>query len=177
MSKKFLAVLIMGAVAVVHCGSGKDSNKKPSKNKDEIIYPLAPDFETVDINGNKVKLSDYRGKVVILDFWATWCPPCRYEIPGFVDLYSKNSNILMVIGVALDTGNDRLEKVKNFYKAFKMNYPVVMANEDILRKYPGISAIPTTFVIDKKGYIKRYYVGARPPDVFKKDLEELSRED
>ena len=90
----------------------------------------APAFNLQDLSGNPVKLSDYTGKVVILDFWATWCPPCRAEIPNFVELqkeYGKQG--LVVIGVSLDEGG--VAGVADFAKSQNVNYPIVMGNQDV----------------------------------------------
>jgi cytochrome c biogenesis protein CcmG/thiol:disulfide interchange protein DsbE len=123
----------------------------------------APDFNLTDIHGKPFRLSDYKGKVIILDFWATWCPPCKAEIPFFIELekqYGKDG--LAVLGAALDDPG----KVKNFYKAHAMNYPVAVADQELSMVYGGIQGIPTTFVIDRDGYIREKFVGYRPKQVF-----------
>jgi peroxiredoxin len=135
----------------------------------------APDFALPLITNEKdtLKLSDLKGKVVILDFWATWCRPCRMEIPSFIDLYKtyKDSGFVMV-GIAID----KVEKVKKFYKRFKLNYPVVMSNKKLELAYGGISGIPTTFVLDKSGRIYKKYVGYRPKSTFEEDIKKLLKE-
>lgn len=132
----------------------------------------APDFTLVNKDGQRVSLSDYRGKVVILDFWATWCPPCKAEIPGFVKLYNKYQNEdLAIIGVSLDqTG---WSDVRPFIQNYKMTYPVVLGNMDVSDAYGGIRSIPTTFVLDKTGAIQKKYVGYRPEEVFENDYLSL----
>ncbi len=135
----------------------------------------APDFALPHHNNPKdtLRLSDLKGKVVILDFWATWCRPCRMEIPGFIELYKtyKDSGFVMV-GIALD----QKSKVEKFYKSHKMNYPVVIGDRAISKAYGGITGIPTTFVLDKEGRIYKKYVGYRPLSLFKKDVETLLKE-
>ena len=105
----------------------------------------APDFELENIKGGKLKLSDYKGKVVILDFWDTWCPPCREEIPDFVELYKKYNENVVIIGAAFAQRGKKA--VEDFYKEYKMNYPVVIATQATARDFGGIRGIPTTFVI------------------------------
>jgi thiol-disulfide isomerase/thioredoxin len=105
----------------------------------------APDWQLNDVEGKSVKLSDFKGKVVILDFWATWCPPCRAEIPGFVALQKKYA--------------DRGFTMIGFMSKFAMNYPVVIGNQKVTDDYGGIRAIPTTFVIDQQGNIVTGFEG------------------
>ncbi|HRU39833.1 MAG TPA: TlpA disulfide reductase family protein [Candidatus Goldiibacteriota bacterium] len=133
-------------------------------------YMKAPDFDLKDINGKSLKLSDYRGKVVILDFWATWCPPCKAEIPSFIELHKEYKGDLVVIGLALE--ND-LAKVKTFYMRNNMNYPVALSPQDIPLQYGGIQGIPTTFIIDREGNIRDRYVGFRPKTMFEEAYNAL----
>ena len=112
---------------------------------------LAPDWKLKNLEGKTVELSEFRGKVVILDFWATWCIPCRVEIPRFVELQKQYADKgPVVIGVSLDEQGP--EVVKKFVKQFGVNYPVVIGNEKIADAY-GIEGLPTTFVIDRHGRI------------------------
>ena len=113
---------------------------------------IAPDFQLKDIDGKTVKLSDYRGKAIILNFWATWCPPCKTEIPWFVDLQNKYSGQgLEVLGVALDDSSEK--DIADFAKEMKMNYPVLIGKEETSDLYGGVAALPTTFYIDRGGKI------------------------
>ena len=172
------AILLFFSFAVYGMGSRKAAESPaPNKNgqKDTQAANTAPDFSLTDINGETLKLSDYAGKVIILDFWATWCPPCRTEIPFFIELqeeYGKKE--LAVIGIAMDDES----KVKSFAKEFKINYPVAAVegaqSRQISTAYGGVRGLPTTFVIDKEGLIQRKYVGFRPKSVFEADYKELS---
>lgn len=133
---------------------------------------VAPDFVLNSVDGKTVKLSDYRGKVIILDFWATWCPPCRAEIPHFIALqneYAKEG--LQIIGISMD--RDGTKAVAPFYKRMAMNYPVLLSDGKVELKYGGIRAIPTTFIIDKNGKIAKRYVGFQEKTVFEKDIKGL----
>lgn len=134
-------------------------------------HPAAPDFSLRDISGKTIKLSEYRGKVVILDFWATWCGPCRIEIPEFVEMQNRYGNQgLAVIGVSMDDG---LDPVISFYKEFRMNYPVVMGNDRLGEMYGGILGLPTTFLIGRDGRIYAKHVGATSISVFEEEVKQL----
>jgi peroxiredoxin len=118
----------------------------------------APDWQLSDVDGKPVKLSDFKGKVVILDFWATWCPPCRREIPGFVAIQKKYAEKgFTVIGVSVDEQGPSV--VKPFIHQLGMNYPVVMGTPKIVVDYGGIEAIPTTFIIDRQGNVVTSFQG------------------
>jgi len=112
----------------------------------------APDFALKTYEGNVIKLSDLKGKIVMINFWATWCPPCKAEIPGFIEVYKKYKNKgFELIGIALD--EEGWEKVKPFVKKNKINYPIVLGTKKVVMDYGGLGVIPTTFIIDKNGFI------------------------
>jgi thiol-disulfide isomerase/thioredoxin len=132
----------------------------------------APDWQLNDLNDKTVKFSDFRGKVVILDFWATWCVPCRVEIPNFVELQKQYGDKgLRVVGVSLDEQGP--EVVKKFVKQFGVTYPIVIGNQKVAEAYGGIDAIPTTFVIDRQGRIVNQHMGYIDKDVFEKEIQSL----
>lgn len=162
-SINFLLFLIL----IVNISFTMSKNSKKI-SKDDSIYK-SYDFSEIDIFGKeKISLSKYKGKVILLNFWATWCPPCRMEIPDFVELYKNYSNKLIIIGISLDESG--VENVKKFYEYFKMNYPVIMGTRDIVIKFGGITAIPTSFIIDKNGEIVKKLIGFRNKDQI---LEEI----
>lgn len=132
---------------------------------------LAPDFSLPDLAGKQLDLSAYRGKVVLLDFWATWCDPCREEIPRFVDLQNKyRDQGLQIIGVSMDDGP---EPVRDFYRHFQMNYPVVMGNAKIGELYGGVLGLPIAFLIGRDGRIYARHIGATDISVFEKEVANL----
>lgn len=118
----------------------------------------APDFNLPTSDGKSLKLSSLKGKVVILDFWATWCPPCRKGIPDLIDLKKKyGAKGVEIIGISVD--QDTKPEVVPFIKDYGINYPVVYADNNVVMQYGGIRAIPTSFVIDKQGKIVASYEG------------------
>ena len=141
-------------------------------SQNNIIGKPAPSFKLLDLNGKEVSSSSYKGKVVILDFWATWCPPCVKEIPHFIELYDKYKDQgLEIIGISVDQQGTGI--VKAFKQRYKINYPILMADRQVATAYGNIRSIPTTFVIDKSGNIQRVYVGYRDKAVFEADIKEL----
>jgi peroxiredoxin len=119
--------------------------------------PLAPDFTLTSVNGKTITLSQFRGKVILLDFWATWCAPCRSAIPHLKDLYKAyREKGLEIIGLSLDKGNP--ERVRKFAANMGIEYTIIMADDDLVKKY-GISPIPTTYLIDREGYITNKWIG------------------
>lgn len=141
------------------------------KSTDIRENSVAPDFSLPDLAGQRVDLSSYRGKVVLLDFWATWCDPCRDEIPHFVDLQNKyGEQGLQIIGVSMDDGP---EAVRDFYQRFKMNYPVVMGNAKTGELYGGVLGLPIAFVIRRDGRIAEKHIGATDISVFEKEIVTL----
>ena len=130
---------------------------------------LAPDFSLPDLTGQKLDLSSYRGKVVLLDFWATWCDLCRDEIPHFVELQNKyGSQGLQIIGVSMD---DEPEPVRDFYQRFKMNYPVVMGNAKTGELYGGVLGLPIAFLVGRDGRISAKHIGATDVSVLEEEIK------
>ena len=113
----------------------------------------APDFVLTDLQGHNLKLSDLRGKAVVLNFWATWCPPCKEEIPWFVELQKRyGSQGLQVIGVSMDDDGDQKDVAK-FAAANSINYPVLLGKDNVANQYGGIEYLPTTFYIGRDGVV------------------------
>ncbi|QQS35267.1 MAG: TlpA family protein disulfide reductase [Ignavibacteriales bacterium] len=132
----------------------------------------APDFALKSTTGKTVKLSEYKGKIVILDFWATWCGPCRKGIPDLIDLQNKYKNDLVVIGISVD--QDRTKKeVEPFIKNYGINYPIVYFDDKVIKDYGGIQSIPTSFIIDKEGNITNRHIGLYPKYIYEEEIKEL----
>jgi peroxiredoxin len=137
--------------------------------------PAAPDFTVKDLDGKTISLSALKGKVVLINFWATWCPPCREEIPDFVAFYNENKDRgLEIVGLSVDKMT--AEELKPFVAHFKMSYPVALATSKIIRDFEPGDAIPTTIVIDKKGVIRDKQVGAMDRATLNKLFQKLSAE-
>lgn len=130
--------------------------------------PLAPDFTLPQLNGQPLSLSSYRGKVVLLDFWATWCVPCRAETPRFVELQQKYGDRgLQIIGISMD---DSPDPVAPFVKQFQVNYPIVMGTAKTGEQYGGILGMPIAFLIDREGHIVSKHIGATDAAVFEREI-------
>ena len=143
----------------------------PSPKSAAANYLPAPDFTLPQLDGHDLRLSSYRGKVVLLDFWATWCDPCREEIPHFVDLQNKYADAgLQVIGVSMD---DSADPVRPFYQEFHMNYPVVMGTAKTGAMFGGVMGLPITFLIRRDGKIHAKHIGATDAAVFEKEIKSL----
>jgi len=152
-----LTVVIIGMLAV---GSYLDRARKhgPAKLVGDVHNAAAPDFELPSLDGRKVKLSDFRGQAVLLNFWATWCSPCKIEMPWFVELqkqYAKDG--LVVLGVAMD--DTESSKIAEFASDLGVNYPVLLGTDQVSDDYGDVRALPTTFYIDRNGTIVAKAVG------------------
>jgi thiol-disulfide isomerase/thioredoxin len=133
--------------------------------------PANWDFKLKDMNGKEIELASFKdqNKVVLLNFWATWCGPCKAEIPGFIELQEKYKDKLTIIGYSVD---DTAELAKKYAKEYKMNYPIVLGEgrEDVQDAYGPIWGIPASFIISKDGKVCRKHMGIAPKAVFEKEL-------
>ena len=151
--------------------SYRHSQGSPPTSTSAKQHRPAPDFALPLIDGGQLQLSSYRGKVVLLDFWATWCVPCREETPHFVELQQKyGAQGLQIIGVSMD---DSPDPVHTFYQQFHVNYPVVMGTADVGAAYGGVLGLPIAFLIDREGRIYAKHMGATGAAVFEKDITTL----
>jgi peroxiredoxin len=135
----------------------------------------APAWKLQDLDGKVVSLEQFKGKVVVLDFWATWCGPCRMEIPGYTELTRKYaSEGLVIVGVSVDEGGP--EVVKPFAQKMGINYQLVMGDEAVATAYGATEAIPTTVIIDRNGQIRHRKVGAEETSEYEKTILAVLRE-
>ena len=149
--------------------SGADSGAACMANAKQANF----DFTMKDVDGNNVSLSTYKGKVVLLNFWATWCGPCKAEIPGFVRLQEKyRDKGLVIVGYSVD---DTAEKAKAYAAQYKMNYPILLGegDEKLQDAYGPIWGLPSSFIISKDGKVCRKHIGIAPEAVFEKEVVAL----
>jgi len=135
-------------------------NSNDSKVNDTArIGDFAPAFSLKDIAGSTVTLSEYENKVVLLEFWATWCPPCKASVPELIELQKRyETKEFTVIGISIDHAQNLSNRLYEFSRSYHVNYPVLIGNDDVARKY-NVSSIPASFLIDKKGKIVDIYIG------------------
>lgn len=176
MKRFVLAVVVIIVVAIGIWEVGYRNRSHPSKGSLNaapagVVHSVAPGFVLADLDGQPLDLSNYRGKVVLLDFWATWCAPCRTEIPHFVDLQNRyRDQGLQVIGISMDDGP---KPVRNFYREFKMNYPVALGTEKVAESYGGVLGLPINFLIGRDGRVATKYVGEVQMPVVEQEVQTL----
>ncbi len=131
----------------------------------------APDFKAKDLDGKDLTLEANKGKVILLNFWATWCGPCRAEIPGLIDLQSKYKDRLQIIGMAVDEEDET--ELRNVVKAEGINYPVALTTNEVRTAYGGIGALPTLFIINIEGRVVQKHVGLYNPALYETEVRAL----
>jgi thiol-disulfide isomerase/thioredoxin len=176
MSKRWIvaAVAAVGLAAVAIRGLGVPSSASGTGEAagacDPNAKPANFSFTMKDVNGNDVKLSSYKGKVILLDFWATWCGPCKLEIPWFIEFQQKYKDRgFTVIGISSD---DELATLKPFVAQYKMNYPVLqgLGRDDVHEAFGPVYGLPTTLLIGRDGKICKKHMGLSPKAEFEKEI-------
>ncbi len=162
MFRKVLAVSFTAFVLFFGC---------TNKGEQASAEPTAPEFTLQDMNGNTVSLSNFKGKVVIIDFWATWCSPCRAAIPGLERLYKAyNAKGLVVLGISVDQGG--WESVKEFGTGLGVTYPILKGNDDVFVKYM-VRSIPMLVITDRNGKVHKQLIGAMSEEDLENEVKAL----
>jgi thiol-disulfide isomerase/thioredoxin len=159
--RRTLVIAIVVAAAVTACKAGRENSAEAAGEPIQLRFfknpATVPDFTLHDLDGHSISSASLRGKVALINFWATWCGPCRAEVPDLVALQSKYRDQLQVIGVSEDEGG--AEIVRSFAAAHQVNYPIVMLTAELEQIFPGVHALPTSFVLDRDGRIVQKHVG------------------
>ena len=183
--RTLLPVAAWGVLALVGCGQpagsggAADSGPVPifgtptTMTVQFVKEPIqVEDLVMEDLDGDTFSMADLRGRVTLVNYWATWCGPCRQEIPDLIKLQDHYGDQLQIIGVSTDEGD--LANVRAFAQEFEMNYPVVMATPEINKQFPGVFALPTSFVLDTEGRVVQTHVGLINPAVLEQETRHLA---
>lgn len=171
-------LLFLGLAVVGLAGCNQHSASVPQPKREEVIAPgeigsQLPDFSVEDLQGRKLSSADLRGKVVLIDFWATWCQPCKKEMPGYQKLLDRyGSRGFAMVGFKLDMMMDTEDPVL-FAKKIGVRYPLAVAADDVKQKFGGIEGIPTTMLYDRHGILRRKVIGFEYTDVIESELTPL----
>jgi peroxiredoxin len=168
-----VGVLVLCA-SLVHVAAASDSRQSPEMPQRANVRKSAPDFALTDANGFPIRLSSYRGRVVLLDFWATWCTGCKVEIPWYIEFQKKYARRgLTSIGVAMD--EEGWQKVKPYLHEHPINYPIVLGNPVLTKPYE-IASMPVTLLIDRAGRIADAHIGIVDKDTWENEIQQLLKE-
>ena len=163
-----IALCLIAVVASVPArAQGEDNVIRFVRNPD-----AAPAFKLDTLDGKPVSLADAHGKVILLNFWATWCGPCRAEIPDLIELQNKYKDRLQIIGLTVD--DDDPAAIKKVVEKTGINYPVAMASDEVRMKYGGIAALPTSFMLDSEGRVMQKHEGLRDPLLYELEIRALA---
>lgn len=175
MNPRFLrgvAAVALSALLVA-CTPGRTTQGAHAGSlKPESARKSAPEFSLKDGDGRAVRLSDYKGKVVLLNFWATWCGPCKFEIPWFNDLEQRyKGRGFAVLGISMDENG--WDAIKPFTSEMRVNYRILLGNDETAQVYGGVDSLPTTFVIDRDGKIASVHMGLVSKSDYENEIEQL----
>ena len=165
-TERFRRVNFFGVVAALLCGLFLSGT--PAQAQDApALTQSAPAWKLKDLDGHAVSFAQFKGKVVVVDFWATWCGPCIGEIPGYIELQKKyGTEGLVIVGISVDRKSPAY--VKKFAVSKGINYNLVMADDSVMDAFGGVESIPTTFLINREGRIVHRKVGAMPHEEYEK---------
>jgi peroxiredoxin len=165
----FAAIL---GVAMITWGAAAPDTVAKGAKKAPAPKKIVPAFTLKDSDGKTVNLSDYKGKVVLVNFWATWCGPCKVEIPWFADFETRyKSRGFAVVGIAMD--DEGWDAVKPYLAKAKINYRILLGNDNLAEAWGGVESLPSTFIIDQKGNIVRHHEGLVSKEDYEKDIKAL----
>ena len=173
----FGVIAVVGAGVLTHYGLHPSSSSArqsvTTATADDSKGKIAPDFALRALDGRTVKLSDFRGKAVLLNFWATWCAPCRIEMPWLVEFYKQyQSQGLEIVGVSMDDTGQEMA-IAEFIKERNVNYPILVGNNAVADLYGGLRFLPQTLFIDREGNIVKTMYGIKSKDEFEQSIKEL----
>lgn len=175
LKKLILIILIVGmlgwAIYEYALDTSDDKTEESSENNGLSKNDKAPDFALKTLDGKQVKLSDYKGKRVIINFWATWCPPCRAEMPDLKKINEKED--VEVLGVDMYDSEKNKEEVENFVNKKKIDFPILMDEDSSIQSMYQVQAYPTSYMIDSDGKIQFIAIGAMNYDIMKKELSKI----
>lgn len=159
----------------VDTSTTQEVSTKSAQDSGLAIHQTAPDFKLTTLDGKVVKLSDYRGKKVLLNFWATWCPPCKAEIPHMEKYYKNQAKTdgVEILAVNMTKSDKSKDYIKDFVKSYDITYPVLLDEEGKQQEQYEIVTIPTTFIIDTKGKIQNKFVGPMDQNMITKAIATL----
>jgi len=171
-------LLVFSLAAVGFAGCKQQSASPPLPVKETVIAAgqlgsRLPDFAMKDLQGREISSADLRGKVVLIDFWATWCQPCKREMPGYQQLLDRyGSRGFAVVGFKFDTMADTEDPLR-FAKKIGVNYPLAVAPDDLKQKFGGIEGLPTTLLYDRQGKLRKTVIGFEYTNVIESELQPL----
>jgi thiol-disulfide isomerase/thioredoxin len=175
MLRKHLLFLSLAVAGLVGCNQHSTSRPQPKQAEIAVgeIGSRLPEFAVKDLQGREISSADFRGKVVLIDFWATWCQPCKKEMPGYQKLLDRyGSRGMAVVGFKFDTMRDMEDPVQ-FAQKIGVRYPLAVATDDLEKEFGGIEGLPTTLLYDRQGILRQKIIGFEYTDTIESELKPL----
>jgi thiol-disulfide isomerase/thioredoxin len=179
MLRQYLLVLSLAPVVLAGCVQPSANTREPKdQSKQDVVTAgkigsRLPDFSVKDLQGHEISSADLRGKVVLIDFWATWCQPCKKEMPGYQKLAERYGRSgFAIVGFKFDTMTDTEDPV-HFAKRIGVRYPLAVASDGLKRKFGGIEGLPTTMLYDRQGTLRKKLIGFEYTDMFETEVKAL----